>query len=421
MRRRAHRGPGILPAAAALLVAAAVAPAAAQDDPASLLATGRDAYEAGDWDRARAALWEYLDTTAAVTGPSVLPQAEALWLIALMEPDANVAARYYETIAGEYPAASVADRALFRLGVFALVDGRPEEALARFQRLRTDYPFSRLQPEIPLWIGRTYMVEGSPRLALDWFIQGYTAVKSSDLPMEMGAAQREALAAEYAWWLATAYAESGDRDTAQQYWTMLVLDYPGSPQASEAAAALEGRARPGGELAVEAAGERLGAPAAGFEPTPEDEPADEPFGEAPADDIAAATPPVEERDLAPPPDAGPFEEPAGAGDEAPAQDVARGVPADDPLADPAKFPPPGSAVWLQVGAFTSASRAADLSKRLKADGFETKVEIGIVEGRGYYRVRVGPFRLPGDAGRLDESRRRLEELGFPAQPVREGE
>lgn len=195
---KTHRWTGWLTGALAVLVLAG--PARAQDDdPARLLSQGRDAYEAGDFDAAREALWAYLDATARVTGPSRLPQAEALWYIALMEPDAGVAANHYRTIVDEYPAASVADQAMFRLAIFDLVGGDPAAARERLGRLARDYPFSRNQPEIPMWMGRSYLAEGDERAAIQAFLDGYTKVKSQDLPTELPTAQREALAAEYAY------------------------------------------------------------------------------------------------------------------------------------------------------------------------------------------------------------------------------
>jgi cell division protein FtsN len=85
-------------------------------------------------------------------------------------------------------------------------------------------------------------------------------------------------------------------------------------------------------------------------------------------------------------------------------------PRDQPSREP-------ETVWIQVGAFTSAANAAQLSSRLKGDGFFPEVEIGVVDGQGYYRVRVGPFALPSAAERLEETRRRLEAGGYPARQV----
>jgi len=124
-------------------------------------------------------------------------------------------------------------------------------------------------------------------------------------------------------------------------------------------------------------------------------------------------------------DAGPREEPAREPiREEPREEPRREVPdvvIEDapPRAEPAAAPAQSGDAWLQVGAFTSAANAADLSRRLKGDGFDSKVEIGIVDGQGYYRVRLGPYGLPADAARLDEARRRLEARGYPARQVSE--
>ncbi|HJU87125.1 MAG TPA: outer membrane protein assembly factor BamD, partial [Gemmatimonadota bacterium] len=214
-------------------------PAAAQDA-AQLLDRGKRAFEAGDFESARTDLWAYLEATAGLTGPSRLPQADALYTIALMEADAGIAAQHYRTIVEEYAASSVADEALFRLAQLDLVEGRTEEARERLQRLSLDYPFSRYQAEIPLWTGKAWLADRQYRPATDAFIEGFTRVKRMDLPQELSAGQREALGAEYVYQLARAFGEEGDNRTATQYYAMLALDYPDSPQAAEARLAMEG-------------------------------------------------------------------------------------------------------------------------------------------------------------------------------------
>ena len=79
-----------------LLAAATFLPAqaGAQTDPAQLLASGRSAYESGEYEKARTDLWAYLEASANLTGASRLPQAEALFIIAQMEPDAAVSAEH---------------------------------------------------------------------------------------------------------------------------------------------------------------------------------------------------------------------------------------------------------------------------------------------------------------------------------------
>lgn len=403
-------------------------PVAAQD-PAALLASGRAAYEAGDFERARRELWSYLDATASLSGASRLPQAEALYYIALMEPDAAVAAQNYQTIVEEYAAASVADLAAFRLAQYDLVTGRYDESRARFDDLRRGYPFSRIQPELPLWIGRAHLAGGAVGTAIESFTDGLTRVKSMDMPVEIPASAREALAAEYAWWLASAYAESGDAGTANQYYTMLVLDYPGSPQAVEARRAMGGEPGPALadaavsrppvlDLPVPGSGDRAGD---GVEPVAmEEEPA---FEDAPA---ARETP-----DREPPParvEEPPVREAPPAVVERPPVREDRPVVAERPpvreapavvVDDPAKFPSPSGSqrVWIQVGAFSSATNAADLSRRLKADGFETRVQVAIVDGQGFYRVQVGPYQQPADRARVQATRERLSALGYIPREV----
>jgi cell division protein FtsN len=157
---------------------------------------------------------------------------------------------------------------------------------------------------------------------------------------------------------------------------------------------------------------------------PREEPGrDEPTGEAP--DVVIEEGAREPTYGEPPPvvieEAPPRYEPAGeepVREEPAREEPVRDAPVREEPARDVVAPATGS-VWLQVGAFSSAANAADLSSRLKGDGFDSKVEIGIVDGQGYYRVRLGPYRLPADAGRLDDARRRLEARGYPARQVSE--
>jgi cell division protein FtsN len=437
---------GLAVALAAGLLIGLAAPATAQD-PAQLLDRGKREFEAGDFAAARTDLWAYLDATAGLSGPSRLPQAEALYTIALMEADAGIAAQHYRTIVDEYAASSVADEALVRLAQLDLVEGRTEDARGKLQRLSVDYPFSRYQAEVPLWTGKAWLADRQYRRATDSFIEGFTRVKRQDLPQELSPGQRESLGAEYVYQLALAFGEEGDQRTATQYYAMLALDYPESPQAAEARLALEA-GEPAGEP-VQVAEAPSQEPArdepVSDEPPPREEPSVVPAGGQPvyvpdarAEPAGGAEPAAEAPDVvieeARPRDEPALEEPPPVviEDARPREAPVREEPARE--APPREEPPPavieearprdepapvsGSA-WLQVGAFTSATNAADLSRRLKSDGFDSKVEIGIVDGQGYYRVRVGPYRLPSESSRLEETRRRLEARGYPARQVGE--
>lgn len=454
--------------------------APAQDDPGELLEDGRRAFERERYEEAREKLWEYLDATSNLSGAARMPQADALYLIALMEPDAAVAGGHYRIIVAEFPAASVADDALHRLALLNLVEGKPDLAIQQLEQLRTEYPVSRHQAEIPLWIGQARLAAGEPQVAVETLLEGFARVKSGDVPRGTSMGQRDAMAAEYAHWLARAYTAAGEGETAIQYYSLLTLDYPASPQAAEARemlAARAGGASPG--LMASAAGEgrapevatgagrpAVPTPAADEPPAPTAEtmplpagadpsaPAEgEPAGEEGFEDIAVADPVAAAPDGVgrveggrPEPPVGDqpaIEEPARAGPppgpaaarpvtEPEEQSVAPATepevpPAAEPAAQaepedlepPAKFAPGGGGdlVYLQVGAFTSAARAADLSKRLKADGFNSAVQIAVVDGRGFYRVRIGPFRASADGQRIDRDRRRLTDLGYPVESV----
>jgi cell division septation protein DedD len=398
---------------ATIAIVANTGEARGQDE---LLAEGRRAFEREEYALARETLWKYLDATANLSGAAAMPQAEALYYIAVMEPDASVANRHYEIIVDEFPAASVADQALYRLALFELATGRPADARGRFERLQREYPFSPSQPELPLLIGRTHMTEGNPTDAISSFEDGFRRVKAQDLPREMPRGQREAMEAEYAHWLASAHMQAGDERTAIQYYSLLTLDYPSSPQASAASAtfaSLQG----GGE------GEE-GAPREGVigDVAVADAPIDVPVGGPPAEeeplpDLPAIAAPIPQDPGQAAPD-----RPAAEGQveqQAPAAEPAFEPPPSDGQA-PAKFPPAdaGDLVYLQVGAFNSAARAADLSKRLKAEGFASTIQVAVIEGRGFYRVRVGPFRPETDGERMDEDKEKLTTLGYPAEPVK---
>lgn len=412
------------------------------EDPALLLAAGEAAYEEGDFESARDRLETYLAATDDVTGASRLPRARAIYTLGLMESDAAVAARRYETIAEEYPASSVADQAIFRLGVLALMEGRTEAARARFRELDRTYPFSRLQPELLLWVGRTYLSEERYADASDVLLDGYTKVKAQDLPVELPLAQREALEAEYAWWLAATFRQEGDLRTATQYYSLLMLDYPGSPQAEDARHAMAEVEE--GDLAERPTGKEITPRLDGAEPGErgvEVEPRADALARAEPErreepPLVRTTPPAR---LADPGDRiEPEVEPEV--EVEPAPEPERDFvdePVDDPAEEPSRADPDRPAVerqadmgpaalvrgvekgpvYLQVGAFASASRAADLSNRLRADGFDPRIEIGVVDGQGYYRVRLGPYRMPEQESVVEANRRRLAQRGYPADRV----
>ena len=80
---------------------------------------------------------------------------------------------------------------------------------------------------------------------------------------------------------------------------------------------------------------------------------------------------------------------------------------------------PAETWYLQAGSFRDKQRAAALKARLSVLGFQCEVqEIRIDDTDVFYRVRVGPF---ADPEALDQSKRKLDELGFDTQTVSDRE
>lgn len=68
-------------------------------------------------------------------------------------------------------------------------------------------------------------------------------------------------------------------------------------------------------------------------------------------------------------------------------------------------------MYLQAGAFRSAQSAAEFAKTLRKKKFEPSVQSSLVDGKGYYRVRFGPYELPRDGSVLERTRTALLKAG----------
>ena len=80
---------------------------------------------------------------------------------------------------------------------------------------------------------------------------------------------------------------------------------------------------------------------------------------------------------------------------------------------------PAETWYLQAGSFRDKQRAAALKARLSGLGFQCEVQEVRIDGTDvFYRVRVGPFT---DPEALDQSKRKLDELGFDTQTVSDRE
>lgn len=176
----------------------------------------------------------------------------------------------------------------------------------------------------------------------------------------------------------------GDVETARRHYSVLIRDYPSSPgrveaqnwmiRNREALAALD-----------------AGAPEGGAAPRTEQAP--------------AAVPPRSDTDPAPPviPPAaagrGADSTEAGAGDGAPVDPGATGVPADEP----------GGEYSAQLGAFGALEGARRLAAQVRARGFDPRIVQ--LPGSAFYRVRVGRYGTAETARSVIET---LRAAGFDA-------
>ncbi len=78
------------------------------------------------------------------------------------------------------------------------------------------------------------------------------------------------------------------------------------------------------------------------------------------------------------------------------------------------------AVYLQVGAFTSAASAAQMSTELRKKKFTPSISSGLRNGKAFYRVRLGPYEVPHERETLETQRSALLKAGYvPAVTRRE--
>jgi DedD protein len=106
-----------------------------------------------------------------------------------------------------------------------------------------------------------------------------------------------------------------------------------------------------------------------------------------ADPLALSSPPpVTTTTLAP----APLPKPASA----------KATPAPKPAAATAKpspAAPAGPNFWIQVGSFSSRGRADELKGVLGDKGIGAVIQVRDIDGKSWYRVRVGPYELKKEA------------------------
>lgn len=135
---------------------------------------------------------------------------------------------------------------------------------------------------------------------------------------------------------------------------------------------------------------------------------DRPDGPGAAEEAVAEVPEIPPAPAHEPP------RPAGADAGAPAppppQVAARPAPSPAPVTADARGEKVGWAV--QVGSFGREANAREQEQRLRAAGFPAFIERASVDGRNFWRVKVGPRAQRDEAMRLrDEIQRRMDVSG----------
>ena len=106
---------------------------------------------------------------------------------------------------------------------------------------------------------------------------------------------------------------------------------------------------------------------------------------APVSGVAPQVPTAAPARPAPAPTPPPLSQPAGDGTPALAQPSTRAA-----AVSPSR--PPGTVYSVQVGSFRAAEQAESLRQHLAQKGYDVRVQLSMVPGRGaWYRVRVGSF------------------------------
>jgi len=93
----------------------------------------------------------------------------------------------------------------------------------------------------------------------------------------------------------------------------------------------------------------------------------------------------------------PRQAPAPVAQARPTPPPARPQATPAPAARPAPAPATRNNFWIQAGAFSSKVRAELVKESLEAKGIASIIENRNINGRTYYRVRVGPYLSENEA------------------------
>jgi hypothetical protein len=164
-----------------VLLLAGASTAAAQTDP-RLLAAVRSAQE-GQGDSARSAV----DRLLAATPPTDSLYPEILYTQAMVANTAADMRRHLQRVVVEHPTSPWVDDALLRLVQMDYATRSFEGAARNLERLRLDYPGTRLFGQAAYWGGRTYFEMKDTTSACRWLADGIARAETDlELRRQLG-------------------------------------------------------------------------------------------------------------------------------------------------------------------------------------------------------------------------------------------
>lgn len=101
----------------------------------------------------------------------------------------------------------------------------------------------------------------------------------------------------------------------------------------------------------------------------------------------------------------------------PAQPAATTVPSPAPVVKPAQktstqaSTQPGKQYWIQVASFSSKLKAEDMQRLLTEKSLTSYLQSSVVDGKTWYRVRVGPYASKADAERWLTTIKKIPDCG----------
>jgi hypothetical protein len=318
----------------------------------------RDAFRAGRQEEALALVPEALrEATRA-------DSAEIAFYDASSERVAELADMKLMEVARNFPESPFAQKALLRSAIYQFENDNLAKSEYLLRKILTEHLPSPFEPEVRLWLGKNYVMRGEHRSAKVELTHGLECLEGYPKTPSY-------VEGELSYWLGEACEANNELQAAYQAYlqvTLLEQEDPLLVLAMRKLALLSDKL--GKPLDAELWREKYESRA----------------GESLGENIASG----ERRPL-----------PAGDGETREEKPAA-------PRADEEAF-------WVQMGSFSSNSNAEELKDLLVEKGFAASVSRIKVEGKNYFRVRLGPY---SDRDAALEALDRVKHLGIDGRVLK---